>query len=342
MNVLVMGGTGVISRSIVNLLLEKNHTVTVFNRGKRTLAFNGEVRQITGDRQDRDDFESRMRRESFDAVIDMICFNEADARSTVAAFIDCADQIVVCSSVAAYKRPYRSVPTVESAESLYDDPIFGYAYDKAQVERYLDEMSRSQQLPITIIRPSLTYGPGAANIGVLRQNYGIVDRIRKAKPLVMFGDGSTPWSFTFAPDLAKAFVGVLGNPQTYGQAYHACSEERCRWEDLYLEFGNVLGVKPNIIHIPSELLVAANPELFSHLYFEKTFVGLFDNSKIRSVVPDFVCDISLHDGIKMMVEWFELEANQVDPEKDVMEDRLVELYAGWKSQMQAFSVERRR
>ena len=83
---------------------------------------------------------------------------------------------------------------------------------------------------------------------------------------------------------------------------------------------------------------ASNPELFSHLYFEKTFVGLFDNSKIRSVVPDFVCDISLHDGIKMMVEWFELEANQVDPEKDVMEDRLVELYAGWKNQMQEFSV----
>ena len=237
-----------------------------------------------------------MRRESFDAVIDMICFNEADARSTIAAFRGRTDQIVVCSSVAAYRRPYRSVPTVESAESLYDDPTFAYAYHKAQAERFLDEVVRSQQLPITIIRPSLTYGVGAANVGVLRQNYGIVDRIRKGKPLVMFGDGSTPWSFTFAPDLAKAFVGVLGNPPTYGQAYHACSEERCRWEDLYLEFGKVLGIEPQIVHIPSELLRVADPELFSHLYFEKTFVGLFDNSKIRSVVPDFVCDISLHDG----------------------------------------------
>ncbi len=338
MNVLVLGGSGVISRAIVNLLLEKKHTVAVFNRGSRTLPYNGKVRQITGDRLDREDFESRMQQESFDAVIDMICFNEADARSTVAAFKDNSGQIIICSSVAAYKRPYRSVPTVESSESLFDDPSFEYAWNKAQVEHYLGEEFRSRQLPVTIIRPSLTYGPGAANVGVLRQNYGIIDRIRKGKPLVMFGDGSTPWSFTFAPDLAKAFVGVIGHPQTFGQAYHACSEERCRWEDLYLEFGRVLGIEPRIVHISSELLVAANPELFSHLYLEKTFPGLFDNAKIRSVIPDFTCDISLHDGIKMMVEWFEKEANQVDPAKQSMEDRLVELYHGWKDQMRTFSA----
>ncbi len=338
MNVLVLGGTGVISRAIVTLLLQKNHTVTVFNRGRQTRSDSGDVRQITGDRLNREDFESRMRRESFDAVIDMICFNEADARSTVAAFRDNSGQIIICSSVAAYKRPYHSVPTVESAESLFDDPTFVYAWEKAEVERYLNEEIRTNQLPVTIIRPSLTYGPGAANVGVLRQNYGIIDRIRKGKPLVMFGDGSTPWSFTFAPDLAKAFVGVVGNTQTYGQAYHACSEERCRWEDLYLEFGKVLGLEPQIVHISSELLVAANPDLFSHLYLEKTFSGLFDNSKIRSVIPDFACDISLHDGIKMMVEWFEQEANQVDPQKDIMEDRLVELFMAWKSQMQAFAA----
>lgn len=338
MNVLVLGGTGVISRAIVNLLLEKEHTVTVFNRGNRTLSFNGPVRQITGDRADRTDFQSRMQKESFDAVIDMICFNEADARSTAAAFRDNTDQIVICSSVAAYKRPYQSIPTVESSEFLYDDPAFVYAFDKAQVERYFNEKIQSQRLPVTIIRPSLTYGPGAANIGILRQNFGIIDRIRKQKPLVMFGDGSTPWSFTFAPDLAKAFVGVLGNPQTHGQAYHACSEERCRWEDLYLEFGKIVGVEPQIVHISSELLCSANPDLFSHLYLEKTFPGLFDNSKIRGVVPEFKCEISLHDGIKMIVDWFEKDANQVDPEKDAMEDRLVELYDGWKSQMQSFST----
>lgn len=337
MKVLVLGGTGVISRDIVNQLMQTDHEVTLYNRGQRSVPFSGEARQITGDRSDRVTFESSMREERFDAVIDMICFNEADARSTVAAFGESGAHIVICSSVAAYKRPYQSVPTVESEELLFDDPVFTYAFDKAEVERYLNTVIAERQLPITMIRPSLTFGPGAANMGVLRQNYGIIDRIRKGKPLVMFGDGSTVFSFTFTPDLAKAFVGVLGNPKTFGQAYHVCSEERTRWEDLYLTFGKVLGCEVKLVHVPSELLVAAKPDLFSHLFFEKTFPGLFDNSKIRSVLPGFTCDITLHEGVKMMVEWFEKEANQVDPEKDALEDRIVEFHAGWKSQMQGLS-----
>jgi nucleoside-diphosphate-sugar epimerase len=245
-------------------------------------------------------------------VIDMICFNEADARSTVSAFGDSVDQIVICSSIAAYQRPYNSIPVVESEETLYEDPSFAYAYHKAEMERYLEGIVRTRQLPITIIRPSLTYGEGAENVGVLRQNYGIVNRIRKGKPLVMFGDGNGPWSFTFAPDLAKAFVGVLGHTQTLGQAYHACSEERTRWEDLYLAFGKAVGVEPQIVHMPSELFQAADPDFFSHLVLEKSFIGLLDNSKIRSAVPEFTCDISLADGVRMPVEWFEQEATQVD------------------------------
>ncbi len=336
MKVLVLGGTGVISREIVKLLIRENHEVSVYNRGSRSSSGAG-IRQIVGNRLDREAFEAAMRSESFDAVIDMICFNEADARSTVAAFRGSDTQLVICSSVAAYRRPYATVPTVESAESLFEDPVFAYAFDKAEVERYLATVIKNQEIPVTIIRPSLTFGPGAANVGVLRQNYGIVDRIRRNKPLVMFGDGSTAWSFTFTPDLAKAFVGVLGKEKSFGEAYHACSEERCRWEDLYLEFGRVLGRGVEIVHIPSELLVAANPALFSHLYFEKTFPGLFDNSKLRGIIPDFRCDITLHDGVKMMVDWFEQEANQVDPVKDALEDRLVELYRGWKAQMKELS-----
>lgn len=337
MKVLVLGGTGVISRDIAKLLIQAGHEVTLYNRGSRSVPIVGNFRQLTGDRGDRARFEASMREERFDAVIDMICFNQADARSTVAAFGESGAHIVICSSVAAYKRPYQSVPTVESEESLFADPQFTYAFDKAEVERYINAVIEERQLPVTLIRPSLTFGPGAANMGVLRQNYGIIDRIRKGKPLVMFGDGSTTFSFTFTPDLAKAFVGVLGNEKTHGEAYHVCSEERTRWEDLYLEFGKVLGCEVKIVHVPSELLVAANPDLFSHLFFEKTFPGLFDNSKIRRVLPDFTCDISLHEGVKMMVEWFEKEANQVDPEKDDLENRIVELHAGWKKQMQGLS-----
>jgi nucleoside-diphosphate-sugar epimerase len=264
----------------------------------------------------------------------MICFNAADAESTIETFRGNTGQMVICSSVAAYKRPYNSVPTTETDEQFYDNPEFGYSFHKAEVERYLKTVIEGERLPVTIIRPSLTYGIGAANIGVLRQNYGIVHRIRNGKPLVMFGDGSTSWSWTFAPDLAKAFVGVLGNEKTYGQAYNATSQERRIWEDLYLEFGKLVGKEPHIVHLPSELLYRAAPNLCNHLYFEKTFAGLFDNSKIKKDVPDFKVEITLNQGLQNMLEWWEREAKRIDPEKEILEDRLVNIFNHWADQME--------
>ena len=119
-----------------------------------------------------------MRRESFDAVIDMICFNEADARSTVAAFKDNSAQIVICSSVAAYKRPTGvfqrwNRPSRSLMIRALTMPGTRHRWSVTW------EKNRSQQLPVTIIRPSLTYGPGAANMGVLRQNYGIIEPYQK-------------------------------------------------------------------------------------------------------------------------------------------------------------------
>jgi len=333
MKVLILGGTGVISRAIVTQLLLENHEVVLYNRGNNPLPFINNVQLIVGDRLDREAFNSRLRTERFDAVIDMLCFNAEDAKSTVETFRSNCEQIVVCSSIAAYKRPYQTVPTEEAAETLWDNPEFGYAYDKAEVERFLHPVIEKDGMPITIIRPSLTYGPGAENIGVLRQNYGIVDRIRKGKPLIMFGDGHTSWSWTFAPDLAKAFAGVLGNKKTYGQAYHATGEERNTWEDLYLEIGNIVGKTPRILHMPSELLYRAAPDLCGHLFFEKTYAGLFDNSKIKKDVPSFQVEFTLNKGLQSIVEWWEKDAAAVDPEKDILENRLVAIHHHWADQM---------
>lgn len=333
MKVLILGGTGVISREIVRQMLAKGHEVTVFNRGSKALPFPGEVKKPVGDRSRRDEFEASMQRTNYDVVIDMICFTPDDARSTARAFGGNAGQIIVTSSIAAYKRPYRSVPTVEAMEAMWDDPVFPYAFNKAEMEKPLWESIRKDKLPITIIRPSLTYGPGAVNIGVLRQNCGIVDRIRRGKPLVMFGDGSTSWTWTFVPDLAKGYVAVAGNAKAYGQDYHVTSDERCIWEDLYLEFGRLVGKAPKIVHIPSELLYSAAPNLCAHLYFEKTFAGLFDNSKLRSVAPDFKAEVSLHEGLKTILAWWDAEANTIDPEKDELEDRLVALHGDFAAKM---------
>jgi nucleoside-diphosphate-sugar epimerase len=201
MNVLVLGGTGVISTAIVNRLHDQSHQVTVFNRGQRPIRYRNQAEQITGDKKDPAGFRSLLASRRFDAVIDMISYNPDDAALT----LELADRVghfVFTSTVATYKRPLRNVPIRETSELFDTDEISPYGYHKARMEAFLRE--KMNTIPITIIRPSLTYGIGCRNVGIMRNNYGIIERLRQKKPIVVFGDGTNPWAFTFAPDLAKA------------------------------------------------------------------------------------------------------------------------------------------
>lgn len=326
MKILVLGGTGVISREIVRQFLEKGDKVTVLNRGYRDVILPDHVEKIIGNKQDLTAFTSLMKHREFDVVIDMISYSVEDAATTVSVFSKHAEQLIFCSTVAAYKRPFRSMPTREDEEELIDVPTFLYGYKKAEMERYLQTISATSSFGITIIRPSLTYGIGSANVGVLRQNYGIIDRIKKGKPLVMFGDGTTPWNFTFAQDLAKAFVGAACNSQTYGKAYHATNSDLHYWQDLYLEFGRILGIEPTIVHLSTALLRAAAPDLCAHLDDEKKYPSIFDNTKIQQDIPSFQPQLSLRQGLEMLIEWYEQTSQGVDLEKDRLEDHLVSLY----------------
>ena len=334
MKVLVLGGTGNISTSVVDRLGECGYHTTVFNRGLRPVRYKKAVTVITGDKA-APDFASKVKSGGFDAVIDMISYNKDEAAVTLNAFAGQDIHFVFTSTVAAYKRPYQSIPVVET-NPLYDTDIFPYGYHKARMEDYLNERM-ADGLKITIIRPSLTYGIGCKNIGILRNNYGIVRRIEQQKPLIMFGDGTNPWAYTFSPDIAKAYVGVLNREICFGQTYHATSDDVRMWDDLFLEFGKIVGIEPKILHISSEMLHQAAPEKFDHILLEKMYSGIFDNSKIKAHVPEFVCEYSLDKILKAMYDWYmaDAEARVVDESLDALEDTLVEKYYQCQAIMRA-------
>ncbi|MCZ8513516.1 NAD-dependent epimerase/dehydratase family protein [Paenibacillus filicis] len=329
MRVLILGGTGVISRCIADQLLDAGHQPVLFNRGSRKQLFSREMEWIIGDKTKPESFRQLMAGQRFDAVIDMISFNAADAAQTVETFRDKTGQLIFCSSTAAYKRPFRTIPVREDEEALCDSDAFPYAYHKAEMERYLQKVIAEGTVPITIIRPSLTFGEGGVNLGVLRQNRNIVHRIQQGKPLVMFGDGTLPWSFSFAPDVARAFVGAAGNERTFGKAYHATSEELHVWDDLYLEIGRLIGHEPKLVHFSTKQLMSGKPDLFAHLYYEKSYAGLFDNSKIKQDIPGFEARMTLSEGLRMMLDWYERDNLAIDEEKNLLEDRLAETYGRW-------------
>ncbi len=325
MKALILGGTGVISTEITKALLSKNYELAHFNRGSKKTEFAKDVRVICGDRKDYRGFYELLKNESFDVVIDMLSFAEEDARSTVETFRERASQIIVCSTIAAYKRPYKSIPVREDEEELLDESDFSYGFHKARAERYLRKEMK-EGVPITILRPSLTFGYGSRNVGVFRQNYGIIERIKGRKPLIMFGDGTQSFTFSFARDVAKGFAGTAGNQKTLCNAYNVVGDGRHIWDDLYLEFGKIVGEEPIIYHLPAEFLKKAAPSVCGHLYYEKAYNGIFDTEKIKRDVPEFKPSVGIHEGLSEVAEYFEKELKEVDREKDALEDELCSLY----------------
>jgi len=327
MKVLILGGTGLISRELTRQLADRGARVTIVNRGKSTAAVPKSVEILTCDRHDSPAFTELFQGRVFDAVVDMICLNSEDAKQTIELFQSRCGQIVIVSSVAAYKRPLRSIPTMEDEADLWESPVYSYGFAKAEMERYLAGPIQSG-VPITIVRPSLTFGPGSRNFGVLRQNYGVLQRIRDGKKLIMFGDGTNPWSFTFSRDLARMMIGLLGKKETFGQTFHLANQERSNWLDLYLEMGRITGREPHIVYVPSKVLYEADPLIFGHIYYEKSHPGLFDTAKYLSITGDISSCTPLAQGLEELVRSWEEEGLQPDPDMDAVEDKIISRLSG--------------
>lgn len=335
MKLLIIGGTGVISRSIVRQAVESGLKTTLVNRGLRAADAIPGARGIRADRGMAAAFADALRDEEPDVVIDMIAFTPDDVRQTVELFRDRARHIIVTSSVAAYARPYRSLPVREEAEQPLLDAAVGYEYgrQKALMEQYLFGEMRSDGAALTIIRPSLTFGPGARNFGTLRQNMNVVSRMRAGKPLVMVGEGVAPWNFTYVDDLARAYLLACGNEHTYNNHFHIAGEELLMWEDLYRLLGEVIGAKPILYYVPSALLRAMDPALCGHLYYEKTYPGVLSCEKFRRAVPAFRPVWRFRDALAKVLESWERDGLGVDAEKDALEDAIAARYETFRDSL---------
>ena len=229
MRILVLGGTGVISRAIITEGLKAGHEMIALNRGRRKVDFPVAPQIIHADAQDPVDFHEKTRDLHVDVVIDVLCYTQEDAQRVMDSFGGTTRQWIFTSTSCAYQKPFARYPVRESEAALWTTPDYPYPYQKTRMENYL--RTRMNDVPITIIRPSLTYGEGCANIGVLRQNANIVHRLRQGKPLLLYDDGQTVFTFTFAPDLARGYLSCCGNPAAYGEDFHITSRNTASMEE---------------------------------------------------------------------------------------------------------------
>ncbi len=327
MKVLFIGGTGNISLSCTRVALEKGIEVFHFNRGKRTSPFGKAVTTIRGDIANRTEMKKLIGDQRFDVVVNWIAFTKEDIEADIELFRGRVGQYVFISSASVYHKPPSHWVITESTPAY--NPFWPYSQNKIACERRLWQAYEEEHFPVTIVRPSHTYSDGWLPT-VFGSDFTVVKRMIDGKPIVVHGDGQSLWTLTHSDDLAVAFVGLLGDPRTYGETFQITSDEALTWDKIHETVGAAFGVVPSIVHMPSEFIAREIPELGPGLLGDKRYSLVFDNTKIKRYVPEFRARVTFAEGMWRSAQWFEKhpEAKVADPKIEAQIETLLQRWKG--------------
>jgi nucleoside-diphosphate-sugar epimerase len=325
LKVLFIGGTGNISSSVSRLCVKKGLDLFLLNRGNRKVDIPGAT-VLTGDITNSAQMDSILKKHEWDVVVDWIAYVEREIERDIRLFRGKTRQYVFISSASAYQKP-PSHPIITESTPLYN-PFWQYSRDKIACEERLNRAYRDENFPITIVRPSLTYDTVIPLAIGGWTEYTAIDRMKKGKPVIVHGDGTSLWTVTHAEDFAKGFVGLLGHQQAIGNAFQITSDESLTWNQIYQTVADAAGCIPTIVHIPSEFIAKIDPSLEGSLLGDKAHSVVFDNTKIKMFVPDFVCTIPFAEGFKRTLAWFDADSRRqiVRKETNEMMDRIIQAY----------------
>lgn len=321
MRVLFIGGTGIISSACSELALQRGIELYLFNRGRSFRPSPAGAISLHGDIHQPSTVTAAMGDLTFDAVVEWIAFTPQQVKSDIELFRNRTRQYIFISSASAYEKPPSSIPITENTP--LHNPFWQYSRDKAACEALLEQAGQQAGFPYTIVRPSHTYD---RTLLPFHGGYTDVARMRAGKPVVVQGDGTSLWTMTHHRDFAVGFVGLLGNPQATQQSYQITSDEWLTWNQIYTIVAEAAGVEPNLVHVPSELIARVDVEWGASLLGDKAHSMLFDNSKIRQLVPQFQPTIPFRQGAKEIIAWYDEDPSRqvIDQHNDHVQDRLIE------------------
>lgn len=327
MKILFIGGTGTISTAISKELIAQGHELYLINRGHRNNIFGDKVNEIIVDINDEAKVADLIEDHHFDVVADFIAFVPSQLERDYRLFKLKTKQFIFISSASAYQKPLSDYRITESTP--LSNPYWEYSRNKIACEEYLMKLYREEGFPITIVRPSHTYDERSIPLGVHgdKGSYQVLKRMMLGKKVIIHGDGSSLWTMTHNSDFARGFMGLIGNLHAIGEAVQITSEESLTWNQIYQAIADAAGVKLNAIHVASEYLDAV-----SHMDFKGGLIGdkansvVFDNTKLKRLVPGFVSEIRFDQGIKESVDYVlsHQECQGEDEEFDIWCDKVIQ------------------
>jgi nucleoside-diphosphate-sugar epimerase len=326
MKVLFIGGTGNISTSCSRAAVRLGIDLYHLNRGSTLKEPMDGVTTITADIRDPLAAKSALEGYTFDCVVNWIAFEPAHIETDLALFRGRTAQYIFISSASVYHKPPSHYVITESTPAY--NPFWNYSQRKIACERKLVDEYESSGFPFTIVRPSHTYGEGWFPTTFGSRDFTVPQRILDGRRIVVHGDGQSLWTLTHSDDFAEGFVGLLGNPGAVGETFHITSDEALTWDHIHKTIGRVLGREPIITHVDSQTIASISERFGPGLLGDKRYSLVFDNSKIKRLVPGFSARIPFHRGIERSYEWVQTAPDRklIDGEMDKIIDRLLEYH----------------
>jgi nucleoside-diphosphate-sugar epimerase len=326
MRILFIGGAGNISTDCAALLHERGHKILVLSRGRAGVP--PAYTAIQADRKDSAAMRAALKGIQLDVAIDFLAYEVTDVQQDYELFNGVVRQFIFISSATVYAKPPRTLPITEDAPVGND--LWDYARKKLACESWLLARREESRFPVTIVRPSHTYSklwiPNAVSSGI----YTFAARLEQGKPVHVHDDGESPWTLTASSDFAVGLCGVVGNDRAVGEAIHITSDEVLTWNQIYAEIAAALGAKnPEVVPIPTDFICQVAPEMSGNLKGDKAHPGVFDNSKIKRLVPGFECRKPFHDGVRESVAWLRAHPEQQN-RKPELDARIEEIIAAWR------------
>ncbi|HOE34922.1 MAG: SDR family oxidoreductase [Chloroflexi bacterium] len=324
MKALFIGGTGNISSACSSLALERGIELYLLNRGQSLRPIPEGARVINADIRDPNAAREALGSLRFDVVAEFIAFTPQHIETDLELFRGRVGQYIFISSASAYQTPPATLPVTEAA--ILDNPVWQYSRDKAACEERLVRAYREEKFPFTIVRPSHTYSEIYVPV---HGNWTTIDRMLRGLPVIVHGDGTSLWTLTHSSDFAKGFVGLMGSSRAIGEAYHITSDEWLTWNQIHEILAAAAGVQPKLVHIPSDLIAAYDPIWGDSLLGDKAHSFILDNSKIKRVVPDFVCTTPFSRGAEQIIAWHRADParQKVDENFNAICERILAAYA---------------
>ncbi len=317
MKALFIGGTGIISSACGDLAVKRGIDLVLLNRGKSSRPVPAGARVIQADIRDPGAARRALAGETFDVVVNWIAYTPDHIEIDLDLFSGKTGQYIFISSASAYQKPLSQLPITESTPLA--NPFWEYSRNKIACEDALLRAYRSSGFPITIVRPSHTYD---RTLLPFHGGFTVVDRMRRGKPVIVQGDGTSLWVLTHHRDFAVGFTGLLGNPRAIGDSFQITSDELLTWNQIFHIVAGAAGVNTELVHVPSDVIARYDPEWGAGLLGDKAHSVIFDNTKIKRIAPDFNPTISFARGADEIMAWYDADPARQGIDEDV--DRLID------------------